>query len=167
MKRGFSLIEVIVYVSIISIIAGVFGGMVIAISRSYSKLAVMREMDIAGITAMERMTRSIRSSTSIDIAGSTLDVNPGVLSLDYLDVNEVNTRTIFQVTNQNIQIRINDVDQGVLLPEGVTVSSLIFRRIDTGRSEAVRVEMRLVTRIGNTTADENYYSTIILRGTYE
>ncbi|MDO8493029.1 MAG: prepilin-type N-terminal cleavage/methylation domain-containing protein [bacterium] len=157
MKRGFTLIEVMIYIAMIALIFTVFTGMVLAVNKSYTKIAILRNMDIAGITTMERMTREIRGGTSVDAIGF------GVLSL-----NQLNSKISFATTTENnIQVRIDDVDQGTLLPSGVTVSSLIFRQIDTGRSIGVKIEMLLAGKVGNATSSEFYYSTVILRGSYK
>lgn len=167
MKKGFSLIELMVYIAVISVVGGIFTGLVLSVSRSYAKIAVLRNMDIAAITSMERMTRTIRSSTSVDMAGSVLGSTPGTLSLNQLDLNGLNSKTSFEVAGQNIQMKIDNTDEGILLPAGVTVQSLIFRKIDSGKSQAVKIEMQLSGRAGNATSSESYYGTITLRGSYK
>lgn len=167
MKRGFSLIEAVVYIAMLSAVLVLFAGIVLAVSGSYAKHAVLRSMDVAGITAMERMTREIRGASSVDAAGSTLGVTPGVLSLNRALPAGGSSKISFQVTGQNIQVKVDNADQGTLLPPEVTVSSLIFRQIDSGKSQAVKIEMSLAGSIGNATSSGSYYSTVILRGSYK
>ncbi|MBI3632223.1 MAG: hypothetical protein HY225_02135, partial [Candidatus Vogelbacteria bacterium] len=54
-----------------------------------------------------------------------------------------------------------------LIPTGVAVRSLIFYLIDTGSSKAVKVEMQLGETKGGVVRYANYYSTVILRGSYK
>ena len=167
MKKGFSLIEMIVYIAVLSMVFGVFTGIVLAVNSSYAKIGVVRSLDIAGITSVERMTRTIRASASIDAANSTLGTSPGVLALLGVDASGAPSNAVFQVSNQNIQIKVNGTVQGTLLPAGVTVSSLVFRSINSGKSTAVKIEMQLSGVSGKASRVENYYSTIILRGSYK
>lgn len=167
MKKGFSLIEVIVYIAVLVLVFGLFTNIILSVNRSYARLSAHRNMDIAAITSMERISRAIRSASSVVVGQSTLGSNPGMLSLNQVDSGGNSINTLFQVADQNIRIRVNDTDQGVLLPSGVSVSRLIFSLIDSGRSQAVRVEMQLTGGWGNSTTTENYYSTEVLRGSYE
>ncbi len=167
MKNGSSLIETMVYVAVLAMVFGVFTSLVLAVNRSYAQIAIIRNLDIAGITVMERITREIRDSSSIDTPNSTFGSTPGILSLKQTDQNGIVSNIIFKVTGQNIQIKVDGVDQGTLLPSGVTVPSLIFRSIDSGKSKAVKIEIQLVAQAGNITRTQNYYATIILRGSYK
>lgn len=144
MQKGTTLIETVIYISILVVIFGIFTSLVLSVSKSYLQLSVERNRDMAAISVMERITREIRASSSADVS------TPGVLVLG---------NTSFATTSsQNIQISVDNVDQGTLLPTGITVSRLIFDLVDSGRSKAVKMEMRL--------SGQTYYSTIILRGTY-
>ena len=167
MKRGFTLVELIVYVSVLAALLLMFSNSLLAIGRSYGQLKVIRDLDSAATVSMERITREIRSSSAVDLEQSILGTIPGTLVLDQIDVGG-NTATIkLNVVDSAVHLWSDDVDEGSLLPMGVTVTKLLFYFIDTGMSKGVKVEMQLGKRIGQVTRTANYYSTIILRGSYK
>jgi len=55
---------------------------------------------------------------------------------------------------------------GPLTSKGVQVKSLIFTKISTGKSFAVRIQMNLETTVNGATKNSWFYSTAILRGSY-
>jgi prepilin-type N-terminal cleavage/methylation domain-containing protein len=166
-KKGFSLIEVIVYIAVLSMVFGLFTSIVLYVNRSYARLAVVRSMDISAISSLDRLSRAIRSSSGVVTSQSTLGSTPGVLSLNQTSSSGITINTLFQVTGQNIQIKIDNIDQGNLLPTGVIVSKLVFNLVDSGKSQAISTQLQLEGRVGSSTLKETYYSTEILRGSYK
>ncbi len=167
MKKGFSLIELLIYIAIISMVFGLFTQIVLSVSKSYAEIAVIRNLDTGAISAMERITREVRASSSIDAANTVLGTSPGVLSLNQVDSNGTRSTVLFKTNNQNIQMKRDGNDQGTFLPSGVAVSSLVFSSINSGNSSAVKILMQLVGTSGKITRTKNYYNTIILRGSYQ
>jgi len=53
-----------------------------------------------------------------------------------------------------------------LTPYTVEVTSLVFRHVLGTETEAVRIEMTLETREGARTISEDFYSSVVLRGSY-
>lgn len=116
---------------------------------------------------MERISREIRNASSIDVANSSLGSSPGVLQLNSVD--ELgNSQTVkFNVSGGELVISYNGVSIGNLLGNNISVSSLIFRRIGTTASgEAVKIELILQDNKSQDLKIENFYNTIVLRGSY-
>ena len=167
MKRGFSLIEMLIYLSILGAIFTLFTNSLLAISRSYAVLKKLTALDSGAIASMERITREIREATSVDLTQSTLGSNPGVLVLNQVDSFGSTSKLKFSLTNQVLHIARDSTDQGVLLPSSITAPLLIFYSLDSGISKAVKIEMQLRDSEGGATRNQSYYSTVILRGSYK
>ncbi|MEK7066024.1 MAG: hypothetical protein AAB965_00440 [Patescibacteria group bacterium] len=161
MKNGFSLVETMIYIAILLSVLILFVNLLIPISNSYITIRMIRKLDSAAVSSMDRMTREIRNASSINIA-SILGVEPSKLVLDNSDA----TQSSFPIIDNQLHIEIDGVDNGSLLPSGITVPSLNIRRVLTGHSAGVRIEMTLEDRGGSFTRDQKYYSTVILRGSY-
>lgn len=159
-NKGYSLIEVVVYIAVFSLISVVVVNSFI-VSFSTSKTAfAKRNLLEAGNSAMETMTREIRGSESVVDANSTLGANPGILEIN----NSITSRTVkFQINSGSLDIYENTVLQGSISGSKVSISSLIFRKIITTSGEAVKIEMTLLDSLGRTV---NFYNTVILRGSY-
>lgn len=163
-KNGFSLVEIMVYLAIFTTLSILVINSFIVILSSFNTTNMNRKMLEAGTVTMERMSREIRQAKNIDMVNSFL--NTGVLQLNSTD-SSGNSMTIkFINENSNLNLYKNDNLEGNLLGQNISVTNLIFSRIATAESEAVRVIMTLQYSVGNNIKSENFYDTIVLRGGY-
>ncbi len=166
-NSGFSLVEMLVYVSILSAVLILFVNSLLAINRSYAVVRAEMTLDRGAIGSMERITREIRDATSIDLAQSVFGVNPSILVLNILDAVGNTSKTTFSLIGQTLHISKDGVDQGILLPPNITISKLTFYSLDSGSSKAIKIEIRLSDKEFGVTRTASYYSTVILRGSYK
>jgi type II secretory pathway pseudopilin PulG len=161
-RKGFSLVETVVYIGMVIVILVALVNMLLSMSRAYGYLKYSRHLQSSATASVDRMARDIRNSVSIDVVQSTLDSNPGILTLN--TTTEAGAAQTFQyyISSGVIHVKQDGVDLGPLTLPDVTVNSLIFRKIETGISQAVKIEMTLTA--GTRTA--NFYDTAILRGSY-
>ncbi len=167
MKRGFSLVEMLIYISILSVVLVLFVNSLLAINRSYAVVRAEMTLDNGAIGSIERITREIRGATSVDLAQSVLGVNPSILVLNVLDAVGNTSKIMFSLINQTLHISKDGVDQGVLLVPTITVPKLNFYSLDSGLSKAVKAEIQFENKETGVTRRNSYYSTVILRGSYK
>ena len=160
------MIEIVVYSTLFAIIIGAVVYTLIALGGAYRALQSTQAISTSAQVALERMTREIRAASSVDIGASTLASSPGVLRLNTYDDLGVATTIEFSVQSDVLHVSEGGVDQGPLTQETAHVSNLIFRRITTAKSEAVKVDMTLECGEGASFASKKFYSTIVLRGSY-
>lgn len=164
LNRGFTIMEVLIYVFILGIISVAIITASLAVMSSFNKTKITRNILESGNNTLERITREIRQSNSVDVANSSLGSNPGVLMLNSTD-GAGSPKTIrFIIENGALNIYQNGSLTGNLLNQNVNITNLIFRRISTGEGEAVKIEMTLSN--SDNSIFENFYDTIILRGGY-
>jgi hypothetical protein len=162
-KNGYSLVEMIIYVTILSVFTWTIINTVLSLSESYRTLLALRIVDNTGITAMERMTRDIRAASSVDTTNSTLGSNPGVLTL--IDTaNGVSTTTKFYIASGTLKVDVNSVYDGPLSDAGVTITNLVFRQLTSSTTAAVKIDMTVQGVDGPITETKSYHSTVILGG---
>jgi len=162
LEKGYSLVEMIIYVSILSIISVVLVNTTLSFTTSYRDLRALRNIDHSAIDVMERMTRDIRSATSIDTLNSTLGSNPGVLVLVKTN-GAVSTTTRFYLDNGTAKVDLNGVYFGPLTLEGTEVTSMVFRKMDSPVSSAVKIEMTITSAVGGVSKSKKFYSTIVVK----
>src|SRR5579872_7245662 len=80
-RKGFSLIEMVVYVALLAIILVSLLTGVRLMLRSYGDGKNRTALASAGQLAMERMVREIRAASSINSGSSTFGTSTGALSL--------------------------------------------------------------------------------------
>ncbi len=162
-KSGFSLIEMVIYVSILSVISIFIVNMLISLTSTYRTVVALRSAENSGILAMERMSRDIRASTSINLGQSTLANSPGVLTL-ITTSGVISTTTKYYVDQGMLKVDVNGVYLGPLSLFNATVTNLVFRVIDSGVSQAVKVDMTVQGTTGTVTKTKTFHSTVILKG---
>ncbi len=165
-KSGFSLIEIIIYATIFSLLAGVVINSFVVTVGSYSDTKTYRDLQESGITSMERITREIRQANSVTVANSNLGTSPGTLELATTDSSGANATVKFVFENNGIFMYKNGTLAANLLGQNVIPTNLIFRRIVTTNGTAVKVEMTLQDNRGKAHKIAKFYDTIILRGDY-
>lgn len=166
MQRGFTLVEMVVYAAILGIIAVLSISSMFAMTRAFTDLRVSRDLNSSATALFERLTRDIRGAYDIDAAQSTFGTHPGQLMLNTKDSGGVNTTVEYYVTGNRVYIREGGVDQGSIMTTGTTVSSFIVRQLSNINTKAVKVEATISASRGDITKTRNFYTTVVLRGSY-
>lgn len=165
-NRGATLAETVVYVFLIGLMLSVVVAVLFSVSRSYRVIQSSFAIDTTAKTSLERMTREIRSSLSVDRAGSVLGSSPGKLALNTRDTSGNPLSVEFYVNNFSLLVKEAGVVLGPLSVSSARITNLVFREIPTGESTAVKIEMTVESGQGNSLREKNFYSTVVLRGAY-
>ncbi len=162
-RRGATLMEMLVYLAILTIFVLSMAEMTITISQTFRAVKVAKDVESAAVSAMERMTRDVRSATSINTASSTLSSSPGVLQL-----NESSAPTVvkFYTSSGSLLVDESGVYIGPLIPDDVSVTNLVFTQITTANTKAVKIELQLQSNFAGVTTTKNFYSTVGLRQSF-
>lgn len=167
-KKGVSLLETIIYVSILAMIFVVVINTVIVVSNSFGKARVKRNITAQGGAALERILREARLADSVDIIGSTLGVHPGELHLNTIvgPNDETKTTRNFSLQGNDLMIR-EGTSEAVALTSGVEITNLVFYFLTASTtSEAIRIEMALSDSAGRFQTSQNFSGTAVLRRSY-
>ena len=154
MKKGFTLIETIIYTAIIAAIFILVVNSLSIVIKAFNQGRVAIKINNSAEVAMERMTREIRFAYDID----------GSSDLSHL---VLNTDVEFYLDSGKIMIIDRGANAVALTSDDLTVTNLIFRQINSSSvSKAVKIEMAIQGSSGNYQKTENFYNTAILRGSY-
>ena len=161
-RRGFSLVEMIIYVGLLALILVSTVSMLLGMSKAYRYVKFSRQIQSSALSALDRMVRDIRNSESVNTGESVLGANPGVLTLNTTTATSSPEILQFFVSNGTLRVKRDGGDLGSLTLSDVTVSNLVFQQMNTGVSQSVKMEMTLTS--GTYTA--NFYATAVLRDSY-
>jgi len=162
--KGFTLVEMMIYLALMTVIAVVIVQSIVVVLKSNRKGFAESNLRNAAYSAFERMVREIHASDSIIIASSSL-----------LQLNQSNPTVNFVQFSTSGDGRLNLSEGGSistllylgpLISKDVVVKSLIFTPINTGKSQAIRIQMNLTTTVDGQTKSEWFYDTAILKGSY-
>jgi len=138
--KGFSLLEIIISVSIFSVILLAVSSFFFSINMSSLKTNAQAEALENAKNALEAMTYEIKSAKSIYVPTTTA----GQLSLEttrYLSYGESETFIDFFLCGTSICLKKEFQDSVAITSDSVNVTSLSFLQISTGFSPSVQINM--------------------------
>lgn len=165
-KRGFSLVEMIIYLAILATTTVLIVNGIVTLTRTYDVFRLSRYVGNSGALALGRMTYEVRQANSINIGQSTFGVTPGVLTLNTTANDGSATTVQFYVNNGILRVKIGGVDQGPITLSNVTVTNFTVTQIQNSLSQGVVVQMTLQAVLGSKTQSETFYTTAVLRNIY-
>lgn len=142
--KGFTLIEILVYVtllSIISLVIVIFINQLLGVNETTRRT---RESLDNARRSLETISQEIRHANSIYTPTSVLGTNPGQLSLATvrdLPTDENITYVDFYVDNNNLYLKREGQSASLLTSEKVKVTNLTFVNNNTGGSDAIRISI--------------------------
>ncbi len=157
-KKGYTLVEIIIYASLFAILLAAIMNSSSLLTRSYRQIRTVKNTQMSALSAMDQMTRHIRQSESIDGSETVYGVAVGSLLLRSTDSVGVAHTVKFYLRGETVMMDKDGVLFGPLTDGKTTVTSLIFRQIDSGNSVGVKIELTL--------GGKNFYNTVMLRGSY-
>jgi type II secretory pathway pseudopilin PulG len=165
-NRGFTLIELLVYIAVMALTLVVVIVALSSFARVYGRTSASQSLARSGASAMERIVREARNAQSIDQTASTFGTHPGRLTVVTPVSPGVTRSSEFSVVNGAVRLSEDGSVVGTITSGDVTVESLVFYRIATSHSEAVRVLLTLSKTVGTSTITASFYDTGVLRGSY-
>ena len=129
-QKGFTFIEILVYIAILSVLVLVISSFVLWSVRSNAKARAMRETINSARRALEVMTYEIRQADSIYSPAT----RPDQLSLEtkeYLPTGEETSYVDFYLCGQQLCLKKESQEAIALTSEEVSVSALTFTQIGT------------------------------------
>ena len=166
LKKGFSFVEMIIYAGILSVLTIVTINATFSTIRSFAEFRVSRDLNSSATSLLERLTREIRTAYDIEINQSSFGVNPGRLTLKTKPTGGADTTVEFYMENGNLKIKEGGVPMGALISSSTAVTNFTVRSLSNPNSIAVKTELGLTATRGSISKGGNFYSTILLRGSY-
>lgn len=161
-QSGLTLVEVLFYSVVLVILLTTVTGTFLTMRNAYQQMRLSSALQNSAIVAMDRMEREIRNATSVTLASSTFNTNPGRLTLAGKDASGANLTVEFYVESGAIKLRWNGVAVGALTDPSVSVSNLIFRRLTNPNSDAIKIEATFSDTSATMNRADKYYSTVIV-----
>lgn len=165
-KRGYTLVEAIIYLAILAGLAVIFIHLLFSLVQAYGDFRLTRDLVSSASLGLERLTREIRLAGALD-PSTVLGVHPGRLVLQTTDQNGLPTTVDFFLSGAGaLMIKQGSGPAASTTAALVRVDNLVFRQINNLKSQAVKVEMTLSASRGQLTRAEKFYTTAVLRGSY-
>lgn len=170
-NKGFTLIEMLVYIAILIIIAFVLTAFIFWTISSNTKIKVKHEVLDNTRRAMEIMTYEVKEAKSVYTPTSVFGLSPGQLSLETthnLPNEEKTTYLDFYLCNQQICLKRENNEPIAITSDKTIIDNLVFSRVLASSTETVQINLGL--RYNNPVnrpewqASTTLVTTITLRG---
>ncbi|MFA7245255.1 MAG: type II secretion system protein [Candidatus Magasanikbacteria bacterium] len=141
-KRGFTLIETLIYVAIIGLVSSGLMKFSMSITSARNKTYVIQEVHANVRDAVVFINKKIQEANGINLGSSTFDTDPGVLSLSMSDNSKNPTIISLDEDNGKLQVVEGLSDPIFITTEEVLVNNLQFSNVSTG-DEARSIQFNL------------------------
>lgn len=165
-RRGYTLLEAIIYIAILAVLSVIFVNLLLTMVRTYTEFQLARDIASSASLGLERMTREIREASNVDLGLSALGAHPGRLVLNTTDDSGSPTTIDFYLSAGTLMVKEGSGVAASLTTARVNIDNLLFRQINTANSSAIKVELTLSSARGALVRTEKFYNTAVLRGSY-
>lgn len=147
MRKGFTLVEVLIYISVLAIIIAAVSSFLLWQISSNAKSRATRETQYNVARALSIMTQEIREAKSVYIPTSIFDINLGQLSLEttkYLPAGETASYIDFFICGTQLCLKKESQNPDAITSSTVKISNLIFRQIaTTSTAPSIQINLRV------------------------
>lgn len=142
MQKGFTLVEVLIYIAILGLVVASFISFSVSISNSRGKTYVEQEVQANARVALNLISQRILAANGVNTGASTFGSDPGVLSLSMADSSK--NPTIINLTADDGQLQIQEgVDSAITITsDEVRVTNLVFTDL-TSTSDKANIGIEL------------------------
>lgn len=162
-ERGFSLVEVLVYMTVLTLILSIILGSLTVVAEIQERVVAGKDLSKSASISLDRILRETRLSESINTEETVFDNPEGVL---FLEREDVVGGVKFYLFEGSLYIE-KEGEVGRLNHKNTEVEHFYLREIITEKYEAVKIEMKISYPYSNGSIEQSFQSTAILRGSYE
>lgn len=161
-QAGYSLIEMLIYLAVTILISLAGVETYLSLNTILVRNATERAVNHSAMVALERIGSELRNGLSINTGQSTFGTSPGALTIVY-----GTTTSNFTISGGRLIFTQNGTAVGPLTSSDVTVESFIVNRYVGTTTELVRVSLTLSGHSKAASTTRTYYTSAVLRGTYD
>ncbi|MFA4998430.1 MAG: hypothetical protein WC514_00150 [Candidatus Paceibacterota bacterium] len=134
-NNGFTIIEFLVYISILAIAVNAMGGVALNVFKVGARTDAIQEVAHNGRFAMQRIGQAVKSASAV----LSPETEGGVLVLEFSEADK--NPTIFDVSGSVLRIKEGNRGYVDLTSSEVDVKDLKFGRVSSSGLDSVRIEM--------------------------
>lgn len=155
--RGFTLVEMSLYVAICSLILFSLSSFFSFLAESRVKSQAISEVNQQGFFVMNTITSAIRNARTIDVPG--IGTSSTTLSITTQDA--LTSPSVFSLSSSTLMIKEGSAAPVALTNSRISVSPILFENVSSSSStdRIVRISFTLFSRTTNSQQQYNYTKT--------
>lgn len=140
MKKGFTLVELIIYVAMIGVVVIGFLNFGLNVIYTGEKSEIRQEVQRNATYALQRVLSKIKEANAVNAGSSTFDSHPGVLSLEMED--SAVDPTVFDISGGILRMTEGVSSPVNLIPAELEATNLVFSNLSvSGRTSNIKIEL--------------------------
>lgn len=167
LKKGFTLIEMLMYVAIMIVVGSVLVVFIPQVTRQNAYMQAKSEVLDNATSIMATMEKEIKHSVSVYIPTTVFDTSPGQLSLEtrFNTIStEESTFVDFYVDDDRLYIKREEQSAQLLLSDKIKIDSLIFTNLNAGGDYPV-IRIALTASYDSSSSEVSAQSQVTLTST--
>jgi len=164
MKKGYSLLEAVIYSAILAVIVSISAVSIISSWRGFQKIKIDGQIAKNGEFVLELITRDARLGDNIGLS-SVFGVSPGILELI-----SGATSTTYSISGNFIQRKVGNNSPENVTSSNSKIKNLIFWKesYSSGHvsSNIIKTEFTVESGEGVLLKERKFYGSTVLRGSY-
>lgn len=160
--RGFSLVEMLVYLAVTVFVSTAGVLTYLSLNTVFLRYETERSVNHSAQVALERISHELRGANTVNTSLSTLGTSSSTLALT-----QGATSTQFSLNGDSLMYTQNGVQRGALTSEDVSVVGFVAHHYVGTTTELVRVSLTLHAANNAASTTRTYYTSAVLRGSYE
>lgn len=163
-KKSFTLVELVLYLALVSVIVLIAAYFVAVILQSKTKSQSIMEVEEQGAQLLNLVTQTIRNADSINSPSS--GDSSGILSIDVDDSSK--NPTVFEFSGESLVMTVGAEPSVALSNDKIVFTNARFRNLSrTGTPGIIRIEFTLSTNAADKNQEykysKNFYASAALR----
>lgn len=162
--RGFSLMETVVYVSLVAFISILVVQSIVLLLKTFKEVRLTRDIGSSAIVALDRISKEVRQADALG-AGGVFSATTSKLVLTYSGP-PVATKEFSVDVNRTLRLTEDGVDSGALTSPNISVESFWVDQATTSSKMAFRITLIMKDRRVVTSQEIPFYSAAAMRNLY-
>ena len=158
--KGFTLVEVIIYLGILSVISAGGVTLILSLDGVLAQFKVETALYRSSTNVLEQVVVALREGEDFDAANSVLNT-PATGKLTILNGG---VTTAFEKSGSDLNLTIDGLNKGDLLSQGVSVTGFTVYKYNTTVGTFVRVKLNLSATVEGVTKTITLYDGAVIRG---
>ena len=160
-QKGFSLIEIVIYLSLLIIVSVLVIQSLLSLFKNYNVVRANQELESTAVNIIDKINRDVKDSQGVLIEQSLFLIPQGVLTLN----NSSTSTTKFSYENNRIKYYKNDNFIANLSNKSINVNNFKVYLIQSTSTKAVRVYLGLDVKphLSQEVFNKTFHTTIQLR----
>ncbi|OGD69650.1 hypothetical protein A3I18_01770 [Candidatus Campbellbacteria bacterium RIFCSPLOWO2_02_FULL_35_11] len=165
-NSGFSMIEVLIYISVLVLVMFIVVNSILMMLSSYTAIKVSQKVNETASGILERISLETKRSNGLALSGNVLNNDAGSINLNVVKDDGSIIEKKFWLDGTDLKMQEFGGEVFVLNIPGVEVERFFVNYVSAGSVNLIKIEMELHSQKKNVNKNEIFYISVVMRESY-